>query len=339
VATKKLQLGFDNESAWNKVKDRLSVFMDMNCWINMRDEKCPVAVAVSDRLKDLVLGGQVVCPLSWGLIEELFTQSPGLRQRTARLMEELSLNVTYVMRREAFDWEIARSIRRLAGEKVDDSLNGLFAPVAAFSGSQFAVEFPEDYPIETVDQELVRAIAKQELGMIGLAQLVDTLNVPPNEDHQPPAYSEAATKAMAMAKGDKNKLLKMEATEIFSMYVLPSLGRFPPDVVAQWMASLVNHGKQTALTLDSFLGLPALCNYVEIMATVDSQPSRKDKNNDFFDYEIMAVPLAYSSAFVSKDKGIKHLLRQRTQILKRTGCHYCDGLEALDQWFKDKGLL
>jgi hypothetical protein len=73
VATKMLQLGFDKESTWNKVKDRLSVFMDMNCWINMRDEKYPVAVAMRDRLKYLVSAGQVVCPLSWGLIEELFT--------------------------------------------------------------------------------------------------------------------------------------------------------------------------------------------------------------------------------------------------------------------------
>jgi hypothetical protein len=68
----------------------------------------------------------------------------------------------------AFEWEIARSLRRLASEEVDDNLNGLFAPVAAFSGSQFPVEFPEDYLLEKVDQELVRAIAKQELGMIGL---------------------------------------------------------------------------------------------------------------------------------------------------------------------------
>jgi hypothetical protein len=338
VVTKKLQLGFDKESAWNKVKDRLSVFMDMNCWINMRDEKCAVAVAVRDRLKDLVSSGQVVCPLSWGLIEELFTQSPDLRQRTAKLMEELSLNVTYIMRREAFDWEIARSIRRVAGEKVDDSLNGLLAPVAAFSGSPFAVEFPDDYPIEKVDQELVRAIAKQELGVIGLARLVDTLNVPPNEDHEPPAYSEAAKRARKRAKGSKSKLLEMEANEVFRIYVLRSLMIYPPAAVAEWMANVVNPSKRDTLTLESFASLPALGNYVEIMATVDSEPDTHYENNDFFDYEIMAVPLAYSSVFVSKDKGIRHLLRQRTQILKRTRCEYCDGLEALEQWLNDKGL-
>jgi hypothetical protein len=338
VATKMLQLGFDKESAWNKVKERLSVFMDMNCWINMRDENCPVAVAVRHRLKDLVSGGQAVCPLSWGLIEELFTQSLGLRQRTARLMEELSLNVTYVMRREAFDWEIARSVRRFTDEKVDDSLNGLFAPVAAFSGSQFALEFPEGYPIEKVDQELVRAIAKQELGMIGVAQVVDTLNVPPNEDHQPPAYSEAAKRARILAKGNKSKLLEMEANEVFRIYVVPSLVRFPPAGVAQWMGNVVNPSKQDTLTLESYVSLPALSNYVEIMATVDSEPDTHYENNDFFDYEIMAVPLAYSSAFVSRDKGIRHLLTQRTEILKRTRCHYCDGLEALEEWLKVKSL-
>jgi len=114
--------------------------------------------------------------------------------------------------------------------------------------------------------------------------------------------------------------------------------RFPPAFVAQWMAKVVNPSQRETLTLESYADLPALRNYVEIMATVDSQPSRKDKNNDFFDYEIMPVPLAYSSAFVSRDKGIRHLLRQRTDILKRTKCHYCDDLEALEEWFKNKTL-
>jgi hypothetical protein len=130
----------------------------------------------------------------------------------------------------------------------------------------------------------------------------------------------------------------MEANEVFRIYVLPSLMRFPPAVVAQWMATVVNPGKRDTLTLESYRSLPALGNYVEIMETVDSEPTTNYENNDFFDYEIMAVPLAYSSTFVSKDKSIKHLLTQRTQILKRTRCQYCDGLEALEQWFKDKGM-
>ena len=84
--------------------------------------------------------------------------------------------------------------------------------------------------------------------------------------------------------------------------------------------------------------LPALHNYVEIMTFVNMQPSRKDKENDFFDYEIMVVPLAYSSVFVTTDKGIRHLLRQATEILKRTKCHYCDGLGDLEGWLKARNL-
>jgi hypothetical protein len=73
------------------------------------------------------------------------------------------------------------------------------------------------------------------------------------------------------------------------------------------------------------------------MVTADMQPDRKDKHNDFLDYEIMVVPLAYATAFVSRDKGIRDLLRHRTNMLSRTTCQYCDSLDALETWLAGKG--
>lgn len=63
-------------------------------------------------------------------------------------------------------------------------------------------------------------------------------------------------------------------------------------------------------------------------------PERNYKFNDFFDFEIMPVPLAYTSAFVSHDKGIKDVLRNRTKILERTSCRYCASVSELEEWFK-----
>jgi len=52
----------------------------------------------------------------------------------------------------------------------------------------------------------------------------------------------------------------------------------------------------------------------------------------------MPVPLAYASAFVAQDKGIRDLLRNRTEILKRNPCCYCSNLTELEEWLKSEGL-
>src|SRR6266545_6408785 len=126
-----IEFGFDKEAVWSRVSGRLCVFLDSNGWIQMADEADEVACRVRDRLKALVASRRVFCPLSWGVLEELFKQSGDSLGRTARLMEELSLNAIFVMRTELYQWEFSRSVRRVRDDRVDESLIGLFAPAAA----------------------------------------------------------------------------------------------------------------------------------------------------------------------------------------------------------------
>ena len=84
--------------------------------------------------------------------------------------------------------------------------------------------------------------------------------------------------------------------------------------------------------------MPALYNHVELVATIAQNPTQRFEINDFFDHEIMPVPLAYASAFVAQDKGIRDLLRNRTKILERNACCYCSNLAELEAWMKAEGL-
>jgi len=59
----KIDLSFDKDSSWAKVRGRLSVFLDTNCWIDMADEADETACWVRDKLKALVASGRVFCPL------------------------------------------------------------------------------------------------------------------------------------------------------------------------------------------------------------------------------------------------------------------------------------
>jgi hypothetical protein len=329
--TQKIEISFDKEAVWNRVAGRLSIVLDSNCWILMADEKNATACRVRDRLLCLVAAGRVFCPLSWGLLEELFKQTMHSRLLTARLMEELSLNTIFVMRTELYEWELSRSMDRLCGGVAHDSLQGLFASPAAFVGSTFNLVGDAGFSFGLETQEKIKAYIKDKLSKIGVVELAEKVGEA-KLNETPPAYSAAAKNVRAEFKGDKKKLFLAEASECFCMYIKPPLLQYPLHMIAAWAQQFGSSHDEKTWTLKMLAEFPALHNYIDVMIVADTQPGRKDTNNHFFDNEILVAPFAYASVFVANDKGIKDMLQNRTGILRRTKCQYCDSLDALETW-------
>lgn len=326
-----IDFGFDKDCTWAKVDGRCSVFLDTMCWIEMADESTDTACRVRDRLKALVAAGRVFCPLSWGILEELFKQSGDSRKATASLMEELSLNAIFVMRTELYQWEFSRSVRKFLGEPVGDSLRGLFAPPAAFVGSGPCLTWKANFSLGPEVQAKLKAYMKHNLSKIGVVELAEKKGAF-KLDEKPPDYSQAARKLSEKFKGDRKKLFLEEAGNGFYLYVRPLLLRYPPQLMASWSAQFGPAEDEEAWFLKALAQLPALHNFIDLMVVADLQPARKDKFNDFMDNEIMVGPLAYASVFVSRDRAIRDVLRNRTNILNRTECQYCDSIDALEAW-------
>ncbi len=179
------------------------------------------------------------------------------------------------------------------------------------------------------------------MASIGIAELAATIGGGPRIHDTPPAYSEAAKRAKALFKGNRKKLFTAEAENCFDMYIRPLLGMrpspafryvFPSSVSGGWLAQFGRSDGDEGWYDRALAELPALRNFVDLMVEADTQPDRKDSNNHFLDNEIMVAPLAYADVFVSRDKGIRHLLRTRTEILARTKCQYCENLGELATW-------
>ena len=343
MAKQTIQLDFDMESIWNQIRDRRCVFLDTNGWILMRDGVDESASRVREKLRAAVAGGKVFCPVSWGTLEELFLQAGQSLPHTAALMEELSLNACFIMRTEVFQWEFARSLGRCLGAPVDESLKGLFTNPAAFTGSRPCVKFeiPDDQLLGPDAVANVQAEFQREMASIGIAELTRRMTGGPRICETPPPYSVAAKKAKGLFKGDRNKLFAAEAENCFIMYIRPLLGTrpsaaspyvFPSAVSQKWLAQFAGPGGDEAWYRRALVDLPALHNFVDLMVEADMQPNRNDSNNHFMDNEIMVAPLAYADVFVSRDKGIRHLLRTRKEILARTKCQYCENLGELETW-------
>jgi len=332
-----IQFGYDKDGVWLRVRGRRSVFLDTNCWINLADGKRDSSVRLRETLRAAVAGGIVFCPLSWGILEELFDQSGPSLPRTASLMEELSLNAVFVIREELYAWELSRSIRRFIGKANNESLNGLFTPPAAFvgSGPAVSIDFPDGISLSPQAQAHAQAYMKKHLSEIGVAKLAQDMGGN-KKDRTPPAYSSAAKKAREEFGGDKLKLFVMEAGDCFRTYVTPLLFKYPPNVIVPWLKHLGRDRDEVAFFQNALAEFPALYNYTEIMMVADSQPDRKDKHNHFMDNEIMVAPLAYCNVFVSEDKGMKDIAAKRTKILGRTKCQYLDRLDALECWLTER---
>ncbi len=331
MTTQMIKFGFDTEAVWNRISGRLSVFMDTNCWIEMADAKNPTACRVRDRLKTLVAAGRVFCPLSWGIIEELFKQSGPSLRRTASLMEELSLNAIFIIRKELYSWELSRSVRRFCGQPVDESQNGLFVLPAAFVGSMPCVTFAPGFTLSPAAVASAQAYMMRNLSKIGVLELANLMGAR-QLNETPPAYSVAAKNLMEQFKGNKKKIFLEEAGNCFSLYITPALQTYPPDVMWSWLGQFGSPDGEEAFFAKALAQLPALHNFIDIMVVADTQPTRKDEYNDFMDNEIMVAPLAYATVFVSKDRAVRDMLRNRTKILNRTKCQYCDSLDALESW-------
>jgi hypothetical protein len=346
MTAKKVSCTFDKEAVWKKVRDKKSVVLDMNCWINMGDDASQLATRVKGTLGGLVSDGAIVCPLSFGLICELYKQAEDSRLRIGTLMEQLSLNVSYASREEIFAWEVERAVRRLADAgPIDLSTYELYVPVLAYLTSQFHLEFPEGFPAEHIEdftrkaKERAESLTFTELLIMRAARKGDTIfdfvkQLPA------PKYSEEAKRTWEMVKGDKRKIQRIESETIFKQYIRPAIRKLPLPVQAKFLAYLntAPKDKYGGCLGDLISHMPAVRNHMELMAAITQQPSRKDKINDFFDNEIMPVPLAYASVFVAQDKGIRDVLRNRTEILKRNSCHYCFDLAELQEWLKVEGL-
>jgi hypothetical protein len=342
MAATTVSCSFDKDAVWKKVCRRKPVVLDMNAWINMADDKSDLATRVKGTLRKLVSDGVIFCPLSFGLICELYRQAEDSRLRVGTLMEGLSLNVSYASKEDIFAWEVERCVRRLADAgPIDLSDFGLYVPVAAYLASNFHLTFPEDSPAARVEEAVkmvndrANSLTFTELLQLRAANETDDIfNFA--KSFPSPDLSEERKRIWDSLKGNREKILRNETESVFRLYVKPAMDNLPPPVKARFIRYLPTAPKDKygGVLGELLKYLPSIQNHIEVMAAVSQNPARRDKGNDFFDFEVIPVPLAYASVFVAQDKGIRDMLRNRTRILERSDCRYCFDLTELEEWLE-----
>jgi hypothetical protein len=341
---------FDKDATWRKVCDRKAVFLDMNCWINMADEKTVLATQVRERLRKLVSNGVLFCPLVYGVLLELNKQARDSRLRVGALMEALSVNVSYANKFEIFAWEVRQFASRTLGiGPYELGKSGLYVPVAGYASSDMKIGYPQEF-----------GSAETDKAVRGLQQAIESLTVTQmlemEDDEEVAEYvkglpdpqllmSEAISKVRSSGKGNKRTIRVLQFQAVLDQVVWPNLRKVSVEAVTNFGKCLMegmnppSREKVERRFEAVFANLPSLYNQAELCVAISQNPSQKFEINDFFDYENMPIPLAYASVFVAQDKGIRDVLRNRTKILGRTSCRYCFDLAELEDWLRTEGLI
>jgi hypothetical protein len=328
---------FDREPVWKRIQGREVVSLDSNIWIDMADGKKPDARPIKETLIDLVQAGTLFCPLSPTLIWELYKQDSSLL-RTGELMETLSLNVCFASTDEIFDWEVECFAKKLAGSEDDRCTRKmLFVPVMGYLTSRFRLVYPADTPEDTIRdfgkivQDRLNSLTLTELLKLrgdGISQFLKCM--------PPTPFQKEALRARESAKGDRSKVWRTEEESVASRYIMPAIRKlpFPLRLYVLQFAKNAPRDKYDGC-LPTLLGaLSAIHNHVEVMIRALEDPNRKDKSSDFFDLDMLPVPLAYADVFVSQDKWIRDILKNRGSFLKRNPCKFCQDFDELKKWLE-----
>jgi hypothetical protein len=182
------------------LKRRKSLLLDSSVWIRLADGKTAESVEVRDKLLRLNAQELIVCPLTAPTIWELRKQSGASLYRTAELMEELSLNISFRGLDYLFDREIAHFLEYMltdqftplaASEKFGSLLSYLYPTFSIIPGPD--PQEPEAQKLYEHLSELVR-----DMSLTELIKILGTASFPGLKS--PPKYQVTNIKRRETAK-------------------------------------------------------------------------------------------------------------------------------------------
>lgn len=337
-------IDFHENVDYSVLQGRSIIYLDMNIWIELADEKTSLAGNVKELLKILVNDRKLFCPLYSSVLSELYKQNPSSMLRVGKLMEELSLNFCFVQSKEIWREEVRLFVQTLLDEKVYRiSKEYLFIPYIGYLSSKGMFTYPKD-----VDENEALKITNVIKNNLDKATLSNVISLATRKKVESKKYSAMLNQhykeVWANNKGNKSKIRIENQNYLAKTKILPIIHKMnrtlkPEQVykITKYITSFPKDDRKSVFnSIIDFM--PSIRNEVDILSIVPLDNQRKITINDYYDIENLIVPLAYSDAFVSRDKWIKHLLKV-TNLPKKNNCKYLYDLESFVQFLSKNYLL
>ena len=318
------------------IETRTKIYLDTNFWIQLRKAEngigSPAAVRLLTALRDGVVAGRLLCPLSESAFIELFNQQDlHTRRATAQLMDELSLGYCLADPETRMATEVAHYFHERLGHDVH-SLDAL-----VWSKASYALGVLHPVPPDFVPPDVALAIQKgvfDETWEASLTMIVDTIGaspVPSNDDLEAAAARlNAENEAHAHELRSFRQAVKAEVRGVAGCFdttlreVTQRLeGRLgiaaPPSRSDEWRAILDLLAAVIAAELDKGTEpgrLPSLAIGAALQASNRWDRQRRLDAHDLLDFRHAAAALAYCDAFFT-EKPLRTMIEQKHIALDR----------------------
>lgn len=315
-----------------EIEKRISIALDTSVWFNLTEEVNDQVKRVKLLLIDLVKRGKIFCPLTHPGIVELLKRTYKNALEVAALMDDLSLGVSFASDETIYRKEIERFLlNAIYGEERFLEKREIYAPMMGWLGAGGSFDFPQGFPGSSEDrQKFVGSFTEtlKSMKITDFVKLFRSLLPLPDVVNQP---NYDWKKRWEENQGNKKKLREIEKqavlrrvierieeettqespeqTLVFKLRASDYINSLPKD----------KDGTSATAVLDR---MPAHKNMVEVMTFTGFNPNRTDKMNDFYDIQLMLIPMAYAGVVVATDKWIRELMKSHGKTLHDQSAKY-----------------
>lgn len=318
------------------ISSRTLLFLDTNIWIDLAEQATEDSRECLSRLHEAVTAGRLLCPLSAPLIWELYKQNHASALRVAKIMDDLSLSTTFVSTNEVLTVEVECFIQSiLTGEPLSIPRRALLVPFVSYLSTNSQIEFPESWLAE--NREKFMSLFTERMKVMTVTNFVDMAKAyfPKPERKIPPPFSQVHKRRAEYTKGDKKKAWWVEAHSIMTSMVLPKLNAIRSKLPIQSQLAIL--AAINCLPQDGFKSriialferMPSLFVRTEVMTLSGLDTNRKDSMRDFYDLEMLDIPFAYSDAFASQDRWLRHIAKTAPVMMKQWPARFLSGLREI----------
>lgn len=331
---------------------RRKVYLDARFWIILRDTASGARAGSNDRkllhhLQRGVRSGQLVCPISTDMLMKLEKQpkTPGRRQATAEVIDELSMGVSAIDPRTLLGTEVHRLLLEARGGFDLHPMQELIWTKAAYA-------LGDVYPILSgIDNELQVHIPKDfydHLWRRPVVEIAQTMSDDPQERRDMARLTAETNENNSRHRDDLRSFGDAYDTELRG--IVEVAGEIAADVAAE-LANREAGGKLTP-TVDERASSVNMCRNLLYHAMLKSEyrtklrtihigasihagmrwdKDRKFKVNDWHDFGHAGIALGYCDAFLT-EKSLHHLVtRPQLDLEKINGCRVASNIrDAVD---------
>lgn len=317
----------------NLVMARKSVYLDTRFWIHLRDSSLgkPVATVFNQILKELRKGvteGKFICPFAADMLAEVYKQSDRTtRSATARLIDELSLNIALQPEPERLTTELYHGIRAVRSGKVpQDPLEKLVWTRSSFVIGHVA---PTSTAFDASTELAIQKSFLDSISRLGFYhQVIGSYDKEFDNERFNNMWRNLAERlnklnAENLIEDKSRKQIEVDEFSGALQAYLPIIQNVIQDMLIQDFESSLNtqekaQTEKAALQIGGILceafrlgrlgsNFPTFAIRAGLASAVRWDRNRKYKPNDFHDFGHAAAALPYFDIFAT-EKSLCHLL-------------------------------